>query len=358
MTDGEQDPVVPFASVYDLSTNPDSDWLRRELGIVVEAGSADEIVARARAAAGPIGLVATDPVSPRAVVDHAPPGSLVVLQLYDERYTAAAFDLAVQPAVTRVFRTFSIDPVPAAQYASTVLAAARDVRVANTDVRQVGAAFRSGRSIRRAVHRYGRSPVPVTNVPIGYTGPFAAAFADRFGRLPAGTSLFDVIAARPDLVPDAGRDLDVSFRGARGQHQRRTGVDLASRLPRSDCTAPFTKFSGTGQGLDADTYVDLMCRSRFALCPPGFSANESYRVYEALLCGALPTMLTAVVSQGTQWADGLDGPVIGPSWTAALRRLRAMTETERLAALQRGRDTARRAFGRAADAVRAAVATG
>ncbi len=102
MAGSGHDPAVPFASVYDLSTNPDAAWLRRELGIVVEPGSADEIVERAATAPGPIGLVATDPVSPRAVVDHAPPASLVVIQLYDERYTEAAFDLAVQPSVTHV----------------------------------------------------------------------------------------------------------------------------------------------------------------------------------------------------------------------------------------------------------------
>jgi len=153
------------------------------------------------------------------------------------------------------------------------------------------------------------------------------------------------------------RDIEVSFRGARGQLQRRTGVHLAARVPGAEIPAPASSFSGNGDVLDADAYVDLMARSRFALCPPGYSANESYRTFEALLCGALPTMLSTAVSQGTRPADHLLDVVSGPSWTSVLRRMRAIDEPTRVAAVNRARHAARSAFGDAATAIRNALST-
>ena len=351
-------PKIPFVAIYDLASNLDAVWLRRELGIAVQRRPADEIVALASETAGRVGLVVTDPQSYRPIVDAAPPRSLVLMQLYDERYRTESRELATQPSVVHAFRTFSLDLLPTLGYLAVVSSALADTRRASTAPRQVGAALKSGRSIRRATRYYaGAGTGRFTTVPIGYTATFAAAYAARFGPLPNEGSLFEAVLHDGIAPATLERDAEVSFRGARGQLQRRTGVHLAARVPGAECPAPVSGFSGHGDALDAEAYVDLMARSRFALCPPGYSTNESYRVFEALLCGALPTMLSTAVSQGTRPADHLRDVVSGPSWTSVLRRMQAIDEPTRVAAVNRARHAVRAAFGDAAAAIRTALST-
>lgn len=48
-------------------------------------------------------------------------------------------------------------------------------------------------------------------------------------------------------------------------------------------------FGGNGKnGMDYQEYLDIMCQSKFVICPAGSMTADSFRVYEAMECGAIP----------------------------------------------------------------------
>lgn len=327
--------TVELLSVTDAGMR--SEWLRRELGVTVTALPADELAARLRTADRPIGLLVTDPGAYLDILPTLPAGRVVMLLPNDQHYRADNRALAALPAVRAVFRPHSLDLVGSLDYARAVVAGLTDARPASTSPRQVAAALKGGRNLRRAVRairgavgdRYGMAP-------IGYTTKFAQAFVAACGPMADDASLLEHALAAGRGADDA-RPISVSFRGARGQFQRRTGVHLAARVPGSDCASPIRRFSGLQEsdGLDSKTYVVQLQRSRFALCPPGFQANESFRAHEALVCGALPVILDVVISQGTRAAGHLDAAVRGGSWSAALRQMQGLDEPTRRARVER-----------------------
>lgn len=44
----------------------------------------------------------------------------------------------------------------------------------------------------------------------------------------------------------------------------------------------------TADGMDFQEYIDIMCQSKFVVAPAGSMNCDSFRVYEAMLCGAIP----------------------------------------------------------------------
>lgn len=48
-------------------------------------------------------------------------------------------------------------------------------------------------------------------------------------------------------------------------------------------------FGGYGEnGMDYQQYLDIMCQSRFVICPAGSMTADTFRLYEAMECGAVP----------------------------------------------------------------------
>lgn len=48
-------------------------------------------------------------------------------------------------------------------------------------------------------------------------------------------------------------------------------------------------FGGIGKGaIDYQEYLDIICKSKYVICPPGSFSVESFRLYEALECGSIP----------------------------------------------------------------------
>ena len=48
-------------------------------------------------------------------------------------------------------------------------------------------------------------------------------------------------------------------------------------------------FGGEGEtGVTYQKYLDTLCQSKFAICPSGSMSADSFRVYEAIECGAIP----------------------------------------------------------------------
>lgn len=47
-------------------------------------------------------------------------------------------------------------------------------------------------------------------------------------------------------------------------------------------------FAGQCNGLEYQKYLDIMCQSYFVICPAGSMCVDSFRLYEAMECGAIP----------------------------------------------------------------------
>jgi len=48
-------------------------------------------------------------------------------------------------------------------------------------------------------------------------------------------------------------------------------------------------FGGNGaNGMEYQEYLDIMCQSKYVICPAGSMSADSFRLYEAIECGAIP----------------------------------------------------------------------
>jgi hypothetical protein len=165
--------------------------------------------------------------------------------------------------------------------------------------------------------------IPVHAVPLGYTSTFSQAFVARHPEVGDSDSLFSVDAL------DGERPTSITFRGNRGLAARIVGMERAARLPNSDIATIDADWSGFAEGDVGATYVEALSTSRFALCPPGFVNNDSFRYFEALACGALPVEIRVALTH--QGIAGAHSPraVIRPSWRQGLTLAVEMSEVDR-----------------------------
>lgn len=47
-------------------------------------------------------------------------------------------------------------------------------------------------------------------------------------------------------------------------------------------------FGGQGNGIEYQEYLDIMCQSKYVLCPSGSMVCDTFRIYEAIEAGAIP----------------------------------------------------------------------
>ncbi len=48
-------------------------------------------------------------------------------------------------------------------------------------------------------------------------------------------------------------------------------------------------FGGNGEnGMEYQEYLDILCQSKYVICPAGRNTAETFRLYEAMECGAIP----------------------------------------------------------------------
>ena len=163
----------------------------------------------------------------------------------------------------------------------------------------------------------------VSPIPLGYTDTFARAFAQRFAP-PSNASVFSV-----DPTNRVDRERSVVFRGNRGLAQRIVGTERAKKTRDSEITLIDADWSARADSDVGAAYVDSLIAARFALCPPGFANNESFRFYEALACGALPIEVSVASTHLGELPWRSRGPISSASWTKGLKEAEQMTEVER-----------------------------
>lgn len=78
-----------------------------------------------------------------------------------------------------------------------------------------------------------------------------------------------------------------SFVGQVQNPFRQACVEAAKKIPDGYLHIAGA-FGGQVNGVDYQEYLDIMCQSKFVLCPAGSMSADSFRVYEAMECGAIP----------------------------------------------------------------------
>src|SRR5262249_2799424 len=105
------------------------------------------------------------------------------------------------------------------------------------------------------------------------------------------------------LLQEAHPDLFFSFLGRIATHPVRSKI-LVFDSPKTPC---LDTADGPRRFHNFDyskTYVDLMRRSKFVLCPRGFGAS-SIRVFEAMCLGRVPVIISDQWQEppGVPWSD-------------------------------------------------------
>ena len=301
----------------------EAEFLRRELGIQWQQVTEEEL--RSRITDNPRTLIVMSEPEPYIrTVGQAPPASLTSVMVSDEAYSLERLRLATQPAIHHVFRHYPAQPASWQAIAACASAYVHDSRGTSQRASTITPNIRSGMRVRARMRHWEGISGKVTSIPLGYTDSFAQAFTDRF-HIPENESLFDL-----EVAHDESRQRSVVFRGNRGLAQRIVGCERTRRIGGSEVEFIDAEWSARAAEDVAGSYVDSLLSAKFALCPPGFANNESFRFYEALLCGALPIEASVASTHlgSVRWRDA--GSISQPSWIRGLKQAETMSETERL----------------------------
>ena len=317
----------------------ETEFLRRELGVdwkTVEPGRMNELL-RATAASPSRALVATSGPGPLIeYVSTAESDSIVVLLLGDENYTDDALALARHPAVHSIYKQNSWESLSLFQHLRLMPDFLWDAIGTDVRWRDIAKPVWRGIRARRQIRQWHRLGSKVKPLPLGYASVFAHALVRVAGIHSPTDSLLSWDPPRSE-----SRSLLAGFSGDLGQPQRRIGLSRATTI--TPCVIRWTRgpWNG-GLGVDqGEDYVRSLLAPRFALCPPGTVSNESFRVFESVICGSLPLSLHACVSQGTELPMALQVGLIDKTWKRLFESCLDTSEDRRLDLLEAARGTLR-----------------
>lgn len=293
-------------------------FLARELGVRWMTVSDDEL-ARALRLSNATPVIVSNPGLYEETLIKAPASSAVLVQISDEAYTSDRVTQARLPAVRMIFRHYAPIAAPISQRLQALAGFIGDARTSDVPMRSAKPLYASGMVVRQRMAGWQTVPIPVQSIPLGYTNAFANAHEE------SGS-------------PPTERNISICFRGNRGLAPRILGLEAAALVPGSDIDLVDQSWSGASANpSDARDYVDQLRSSRFALVPPGFVNAESFRYYEAILCGALPVEIdVALTHQGLVPFRSL-ASIRAWSWRAAMREVRTMSEDDRVRRLEAAR---------------------
>ena len=321
------------------------EFLRRELGIQWSRVTQQEVLSHVATAERTLVLM-SEPEPYRSIVEQAPDDSIVCLMISDEAYSLERLTIAKQPSVHRVYRHYPCQPASWGRIAGTAAGYVRDSRGTSQRARTIVPNMRSGMRVRTRMEHWQNIERKVTAIPLGYTDTFAHAFAQRFS-LPSNASVF-----AGDPTNTVNRDRSVVFRGNRGLAQRIVGIERGKKALGSEITLIDADWSARADSDVGAAYVDSLIAARFALCPPGFANNESFRFYETLACGALPIEVSAASTHLGELPWRNAGSITKSSWTEGLREAESVSETERRERVTSARTLVVEALGNAAQSIR------
>ena len=252
-------------------------------------------------------------------------------------------DIASRPQVAEVIRNYPIENSGWADLVPNAVMAAHEARsTSGASVRRATRAWTAGIVVAhrksQARRKLRRAGVRVREITLGYTDMFASgvkSLSSRSGWAPLGEdeSLLAYLVDRADELTSLKRT-DLAYVGQAGKFQRQCGIHVAEDMGY-DIGPIRSGYGGQGASTTEDisiTYVNAMAAARFALCPPGNYAGDSFRFGEVLLLGALPVEVSRVISEPGRrhMRDIQEHTVTAPTWREALTQMSLMSESERL----------------------------
>ena len=317
MTSGQQPVTFPRISAWSVEAPvSEAEFLRREIGLDITVAPPDRIARVAQRQ--PTVVVVSEPDPYRDLVHAAPRGSLVLFMISDEGYSPDRLDLVHgATSIRAVFRHYGIEGASLTDIAASTREFLSATNRSSVSPRVLPHLLATGWRTRGRMKRWGNVSVPVHAVPLGYTSDFAHAVIRALDLdLNSGDSLIEAILAKPDVNERAEprdktevRDLDTVFRGSPGSAHRQMLVEQAQQQPDAVVEWIDADWTSVPSRERADRYVASLHRAHRALCPPGAINTETFRFYEAALCGARPVEpRTALTHLGRPIARG-DAPL-------------------------------------------------
>jgi hypothetical protein len=277
----------------------ESEYLRRELNVEWHTSSQEEIFSTIseNSSVGNKTLIIVSTVDIAFnLVRRSPANSIVLLILSDEAYSTNAYKLARLDSVYSVMRNYSITSQPKVRYLKTAksvfgkyLKSTTNRYLAPVEVGLVLAWYIRNNFV---MSKWRRLKKPLSILPLGYTNKFAKSFS----------SLMSIGDGKSLLMTPTGsvseRAISISFSGTRGSVQRRTAIDFLGDIPGSHLSVNRNGWNGhESSGTDV-SYCQILLSSSYCAALPGHISNESFRYYEALVCGALPIRFHLSLGQG------------------------------------------------------------
>ena len=313
MTGAQHPTALPRIAAWSVEAPAsEAEFLRREIGLDITVATPDQIARVAQRQ--PTAVVVSEPDPYLDLVRDAPPGSLVLFMISDEGYSPDRLALVDgATSIRAVFRHYGIEGASLADVAASTWEFLAATKHSSVSPRVVPHLLATGWRTRGRMKRWGDVSVPVHAVPLGYTSDFAHAVIRALDLdLNSGDSLIQAILANPDVEKQTEpweetgvRDLDTVFRGSPGSAHRQVLVEQAQQQPDSVVEWIDAQWTSVPSLERADRYVASLRRARRALCPPGAVNTETFRFYEAALCGARPVEpRTALTHLGRPIARG------------------------------------------------------
>jgi hypothetical protein len=315
----------------------DSEFLRRELSVVVQQATEEDIVRSVARnfseGARTLLYVRRDDKLLSNILRSAPVDSLVLLLYWEGKYKCPP-GIVDHSSVHHAYGQYSLDLAPNAHFLGSFFATCGDLFASRkqarwSDIARFCWAVVLGVQVRARLKRWQPRRSKITEIPLGYTSKFCHSFLETQGTPAYAGSLLSRAVA-----PETRRTVTLSFRGSPGSWQRELGLRMLSGVPGSE----FDVIGGSGwlghstDGSRDTFYIASLMNSQCVAALPGWGANESFREMEALLCGALPIRLCRALTQTTnprRWGNE-DLGLCFPSYRAAYGWVETASREERV----------------------------
>jgi len=230
-------------------------------------------------------VIVSNPLRYLKIFSNLPKNCICLLLLSDEGYSRDNRKLAIcSKSVVKVIRNYSIFSAEIKTIFDELIRLILAVNKLNSKYRYLIHALLRGIISSYRMFLWRKSKVDISILPLGYTNKFAEEYTKTL-KLSSMESLFKFAIAN---IP-SGHKNGITFRGTRGQIQRQIDVDLRLTDEQFDLKLLPGIWHGMNESIsDSETYLQSLLSNRYTLCPPGFINNESFRYYEALLCGSMP----------------------------------------------------------------------
>ena len=262
----------------------EAEFLRREIGLDTHVVSESDLAHRVRESEPAI-VVVSEPDAYGEVFQEAPTASIVAFLISDEGYSSERLALVRDsPSIRAVFRQYGTERASLGDVARSAWQFIRSTRSSRVSARTLPGLAETGWQTRRRMGDWERLPCPVYSVPLGYTSEFAKSVIEYLHLHVSPTqSLLE-----PMLVANHERDTEIVFRGALGTAHRQALVESTERQRGSHISLVSRDWAVSTTKNESLAYVESLSRTRCALCPPGSINTETFRFYEAIVCGARP----------------------------------------------------------------------